>query len=485
MAKSLEQAVPPPGHGVVPDDKIRATQAPVFDRELIVRYAGTGPRYTSYPTAVNFHDGFTHDHYVEVARHTNEDLIPAPLSLYFHIPFCSRVCYYCACNKIITANRTHAGPYLSSLYREIKMQAEFFDRDRPVDQLHWGGGTPTFISNDQMRELMVVIRDHFSLREDDRGEYSIEVDPREVRDATVPLLREIGFNRLSLGVQDFNPDVQQAVNRIQSPEQTAHVMETARREGFHSLNVDLIYGLPKQTTESFLETLELIVSLHPDRLAMYNYAHLPQVFKTQRQINDQDLPPPETKLDILQQSIAYLLEQGYVYIGMDHFARPDDELAVAQSNGTLHRNFQGYSTHADCDTVGMGITSISQIGDCYAQNVRTLEEYDARLGAGRIPVTRGIKLDYDDRLRRDVITRLICHFRFDYERTHKMFDVVFDDYFYNELIALQAMQEDGLLVMDNEGITVTPKGRLLIRNICMVFDKYLGAGQGGRFSRVI
>jgi len=366
------------------------------------------------------------------------------------------------------------------------LKGQLFDRDRVVNQLHWGGGTPTFISHEQMRKLMDVTRENFTLRTDDGGDYSIEVDPREVREDTVPVLRDIGFNRISLGVQDFNPDVQQAVNRVQTQEQTNRVIKAARREGFHSVNVDLIYGLPKQTAASFLDTLKLISELNPDRLAVYNYAHLPHIFKTQHQIDAHDLPEADEKLNILQQAIEFLIKQGYVYIGMDHFARPDDELAIAQKNRTLHRNFQGYSTHAGCDSVGMGITAISQTGDCYAQNVRTLEEYNEYLTHDRLPVTRGIKLDYDDRLRRDVIIRLICHFYLAFSFLSEMYDVEFSDYFYNELIALREMEKDGLLTMDVDGITVLPKGRLLIRNICMVFDKYLQTGKGaGRFSRVI
>ena len=457
-----------------------------FDKALISRYEGTGPRYTSYPTAVNFHDGFTHDHYVDIAARTNEDLIPSPLSLYFHIPFCSKVCYYCACNKIITKNRRHAGPYLANLHREIALKGQLFDRDRCVNQLHWGGGTPTFIHQEQMRELMKITRENFTLRTDDGGDYSIEVDPREVRADTVPVLRDIGFNRISLGVQDFDPVVQKAVNRVQSLEETARVIDSARHEGFHSVNVDLIYGLPRQTTASFHNTLQLISELNPDRLAVYNYAHLPHIFKTQRQIDAQDIPAPDEKLDILQHAIEYLIGRGYVYIGMDHFARPHDELAIAQKDHTLHRNFQGYSTHAGCDCVGMGITAISQTGDCYAQNAHTLEEYGDQLSRNRLPVSRGLVLDYDDRLRRDVIIRLICHFYIAFSFVADMYEVEFSDYFCNELIALQQMENDGLLTMDDAGITVTPKGRLLIRNICMVFDKYLKTNKGaGSFSRMI
>lgn len=458
----------------------------LFDRELINQYARTGPRYTSYPTVVQFHDGFNWEHYVRNARETNEDLIPASLSLYFHLPFCSRVCYYCACNKIITNNRAHSGPYLANLFQEIRMQGELFNKDRQVDQLHWGGGTPTFINHDQMRQLMEVTRQHFTLHDDDSGDYSIEIDPREVQDETVSILRDIGFNRMSIGVQDFEPEVQKAVNRIQTPEQTCNVMEAARKAGFRSINLDLIYGLPKQTIESFHKTLELIVKYQPDRLAVYHYAHLPHLFKTQKQINEEELPGPDEKLEIMQDTIQFLYANGYVYIGMDHFAKPDDELAIAQKNGTLHRNFQGYTTHNNCDLIGMGITSISKVGQCYAQNVRTLDEYEQSISHGRVPVMRGIKLDDDDRLRRDVITRLICHFHINYPDIEEDHFIDFHDYFYNELISLQEMEKHGLIRLENEGITVLPKGRLLIRNICMVFDKYLRSGEGkGTYSKVI
>ncbi len=458
----------------------------LLDRELISRYARSGPRYTSYPTAVQFHDGFNWEHYVHNARETNEDLIPAALSLYIHLPFCSRVCYYCACNKIITRNRNLAAPYLADLHEEIRLQGELFNKDRLVEQLHWGGGTPTFISPAQIRELMQVIRRYFTLREDDGGDYSIEIDPREVDEETVYLLRELGFNRMSIGVQDFDPYVQEAVNRIQTEKQTFQVMQSARKAGFKSVNIDLIYGLPRQTTASFLRTLELIALQQPERLAIYNYAHLPHLFKTQRQIHAEELPGPDEKLEILQETIRHLQAQGYIYIGMDHFARPDDELAVAQRNGTLHRNFQGYTTHANCDLIGMGITAISKVGQCYAQNVRALDDYKQSVQSGRIPIMRGIKLDDDDLLRREVITRLICHFRLRYDEIEEIYHINFQDYFYNELIQLQEMEQSGLLQLENNGITVLLRGRLLIRNICMIFDKYLRSGSvQGNYSNLI
>ncbi|HKJ10136.1 MAG TPA: oxygen-independent coproporphyrinogen III oxidase [Gammaproteobacteria bacterium] len=460
-------------------------QSLVFDRELIRRYDTSGPRYTSYPTAVQFHEGFGEDLYRSLALASNREQPLRPLSLYFHLPFCDTVCFYCACNKIITKNRKRASPYLQRLFHEIELQSALFDDARVVDQLHWGGGTPTFISHDEMRELMRVTGEHFRLRDDDQGEYSIEIDPREVSAETIALLRELGFNRLSIGVQDFDPRVQRAVNRIQSEAQTRLAVDTARRQGFRSVSLDLMYGLPQQTPASFATTLERVLALAPDRLSVFNYAHLPARFKTQRQIEEAELPSARDKLAILKLTVDALTSAGYVYIGMDHFARPDDELAVAQREGTLYRNFQGYSTHADCDLVAMGITAISKVGDSYSQNVRTLDEYYERLDAGRLGVFRGVELNGDDRLRRDVINGLICNFRLDFAAIEAKHDISFRDYFAEERDALLAMEQDGLLAMDDERIQVMPRGRLLIRNICMVFDRYLRAGGGQQFSKVI
>ena len=453
-----------------------------FDQELIQRYDTSGPRYTSYPTAAQFSPAFTVEAYRQQVALSNT--AGRPLSLYFHIPFCDTICFYCACNKVVTKNRAHAQPYLDNVYKEIAMQAALFDRDRPVDQLHWGGGTPTFISHAQMRDLMQVTRDHFNLHSDDSGEYSIEVDPREADADTIALLRELGFNRLSLGVQDFDPRVQKAVNRLQSVEQTAEVLNAARATGFHSVSVDLIYGLPHQSADSFQATLQTVLALSPDRLSVFNYAHLPDLFKTQRQINAAELPTPQSKLAILQDCVETLTAAGYVYIGMDHFAKPDDELARAQANGMLYRNFQGYSTHADCDLIGMGATSIGKVHDCYSQNLRTLDEYAQRIGNDQLPVFRGVTLDADDKLRRDVITQLICHFRLDIARIEQQHDIRFETYFAQAIAQLQGMQTDGLLSLDDRYITVSARGSLLIRNICMAFDKYLAAA-GQRFSKVI
>jgi oxygen-independent coproporphyrinogen III oxidase len=452
-----------------------------FNLDLIQRYNISGPRYTSYPTALELHEGFTEQDYREHITKSNAS--GGPLSLYFHIPFCDTVCFYCACNKIITKNRKHAQPYLDNLCKEIAMQGQLFDNSRSVNQLHWGGGTPTFLNAQQMQRLMATTRQHFNLHEDDQGEYSIEVDPRETDDQTIAVLREMGFNRISLGVQDFDAAVQKAVNRIQSREQTLSVLESARKEGFRSTNIDLIYGLPLQTVDSFATTLDQVLDYLPDRFSVFNYAHLPSRFKTQRQIIDAQLPDAQTKLDILQMVGRKLSDAGYVYIGMDHFARPDDELAVAQREGKLYRNFQGYSTHSDCDLVGMGITSIGLVGDAYIQNVKELEKYAALLEQNRLPVFKGIDLTEDDKIRREVITGLICHFELPFNKVEQKFAIDFNEYFRSELSNLLALQQDGLLQFDQTHIKVLSPGRLLIRNICMVFDKYLSQKQ--QFSKVI
>lgn len=461
-----------------------ADQRTVFDLALIQRYDQSGPRYTSYPTAVEFDPAFDAVRYAEVARATNAS--GRPLSLYFHIPFCDTVCFYCACNKVATKDRTLVQPYLDRVYRELAMQSALFDDDRVVEQLHWGGGTPTFISAQQMRELMAQTRKHFKLAGDEVGEFSIEIDPREAKGDTIALLREIGFNRMSLGVQDFDPRVQKAVNRVQSEDETFAVLEAARSEGFRSISIDLIYGLPHQTAESFLETLDKIIAVGPERLSVFNYAHLPRRFMPQRRIDEAELPPPQVKLEILQATIERLTDAGWLYIGMDHFARPDDELAKAQRDGTLYRNFQGYSTHADCDLIGIGVTSIGKVGATYGQNRRELDEYYADIDAGKLPVFRGIELSRDDEIRRDVITRLICHFRLDFSEVERAWDLDFQQYFGRDLAKLDGMQADGLLEVDGSGIRVLPKGRLLIRNICMAFDAYMEAKQGQvGFSKVI
>ncbi|MEN9429687.1 MAG: oxygen-independent coproporphyrinogen oxidase [Pseudomonadota bacterium] len=454
-----------------------------FDVDLIQRYDLAGPRYTSYPTAVQFHNQFDETEYLQAIHDSNAS--QRPLSLYVHLPFCGTVCYYCACNKIITANRKRASPYLDDLHQEIELQAARFTEKRPVSQLHFGGGTPTFISDDEITSLMNKLRQHFYLLEEDKGDYSIEIDPREVTPAKIVLLRKLGFNRMSFGVQDFDPKVQVAVNRIQSLEQTAAAVDAARASGFHSINIDLIYGLPFQTVESFAITLDKVLALNPDRLSVFNYAHLPHLFKVQKQMDENTLPSAATKLAILQYVIERLQQAGYVYIGMDHFAKPDDELALAQENGTLYRNFQGYSTHAGCDLIGLGITSIGMVDDTYSQNVKTLEEYHECVSTGKLPVYRGVRLTTDDKLRRALITQLICLFKIDISSLEQTWNIDFADYFAEELRQLAVMANDGLITLDKTVIRVLPRGRLLIRNICMVFDSYLRQGQQQRFSKVI
>ncbi len=454
------------------------------DLGLIRRLDRKGPRYTSYPTADRFVEAFDADAYRIWAGKRNIGAVSRPLSLYVHIPFCSSICFYCACNKIVTRDRSKAARYLEYLCREIHMQGELF-RDEPrVEQLHWGGGTPTYLSHAQMRKLMDCLRRNFELVPN--GEYSIEVDPRNVGGDTIALLRELGFNRLSLGVQDFDPDVQTAVNRIQSAEETLRVLSVARREGFRSVNMDLIYGLPKQTVMSFNRTLEKVVEANPDRVAIYNYAHLPTAFKPQRRIREEDLPLPESKLQILGLAIRRLTDAGYVYIGMDHFAKPTDELTVAQQQGRLHRNFQGYSTHADCDLVALGVSAIGKVGPTYSQNHRVLDDYYDALGRGELPIVRGIELSADDLARRTIIQALMCHFELSKEAIEIAYLLDFDSYFRQELEDLERYQDEGLIDVESRWITVTPRGRLLIRNICMVFDWYLRTDrERARYSKLI
>lgn len=459
-------------------------QSLVFDDALIARYDQAGPRYTSYPTAMQFHDNFGFADYHTAAEQCNAS--GRPLSLYFRIPSCDTVCFYCACNKIASKDRTRAQPYLDRVYREIEMQAALFDSGRPVEQLHWGGGTPTFISNDQMRELITVTGRHFSLLDDDSGEYSIEIDPREVDERTIGVLREIGFNRMSLGLQDLDDWVQKAVNRIQSAEQAFGAMRVARPEGFRSISIDLIYGLPLQTADGFVATLDRVLEAEPDRLFIFNYAHLPERFKPQRRINEAKSPTAAQKLAMLRRIGEHLSAAGYAYIGMDHIARPDDELAVAQRNGQLYRNFQGYSTHAHCDLTAMGITTFGMVGNTYTQNERSLDGYYARIDAGELAVGRGVELSNDDELRRDVIARLICNVVLDTNDIAAAWSIQFDTYFADEFGRLADMQVDGLLTIEDNVVQVLAPGRLLICNIYMVFDRYLRHDrQGTRYSKVI
>ncbi|MBI1731996.1 MAG: oxygen-independent coproporphyrinogen III oxidase, partial [Gammaproteobacteria bacterium] len=458
-----------------------------FDGDLLRRYDVTGPRYTSYPTAPHFNAEFDADAYRLHVWESNGDPIPAPLSIYVHIPFCATVCFYCACTKVVTANRRRATPYLRDLFLEIEMQAGLFDTDRVVEQLHLGGGTPTFFDDDQLRRLMERIRGHFRLVPDAEGEFGIELDPRTLGSDTMRVLRQLGFNRVSLGVQDLDEDVQRAVNRIQPEEMTLAAVEASREEGFHSISMDLIYGLPRQTPESFGRSLESVIAMGPDRLSVFNYAHLPGRFKSQRQIAESELPDAGAKLRMLEETIARLIAAGYEYIGMDHFALPEDPLCVARRNGTLQRNFQGYSTRDHCDLIGIGMSSIGRVGDCYAQNARTLTRYAELLEHGQLPVERGIALSADDRLRRRVIMTLMCYFSLRPSEIEREWDVTFWEYFAPERRRLETFAADGLVRVEDDLIEVLPRGRLLIRNICMAFDRRLAESAGGEagFSRVV
>ncbi|PXX58596.1 oxygen-independent coproporphyrinogen-3 oxidase [Pseudomonas sp. LAMO17WK12:I10] len=454
-----------------------------WDTDLIRRYDLAGPRYTSYPTAVQFHSQVGTFDLLHALRESRKAL--RPLSLYVHVPFCANICYYCACNKVITKDRGRALPYLQRLEQEIQLIACHLDPGQKVEQLHFGGGTPTFLSHDELRQLMSHLRQHFNLLDDDSGDYGIEIDPREADWSTMGLLRELGFNRVSIGLQDLDPAVQRAVNRLQSLEETRAVIEAARTLQFRSINIDLIYGLPKQTPDNFARTVEEVINLQPDRLSVFNYAHLPERFMPQRRINSHELPEPAEKLQMLQRSIEQLTAAGYRYIGMDHFALPDDELAIAQEESTLQRNFQGYTTHGHCDLIGLGVSAISQIGDLYCQNSSDLTQYQNLLGGAQLATSRGLVCNQDDRVRRAVIQQLICNFSLDFEAIEQQFNIDFRGYFDDLWPQLQAIAEDGLITLSNEGIEVLPAGRLLVRSVCMVFDTYLEQQNRQRFSRVI
>ena len=456
----------------------------IFDSKLIRRFDVNGPRYTSYPTADRFVEAFDEASYRAWLAKRTIGGISRPLSLYVHIPFCSTICYYCACNKVITKDHSRSSKYIDYLAREIALQAEALDGRHDVIQLHFGGGTPTFLSDAEMRRLFEHIRSHFSLLPN--GEYSIEVDPRKVSRAKVEMLAEVGFNRMSVGIQDFDPAVQLAVNRVQTLDETRLVIDTARQKGFKSISVDLIYGLPKQNPISFNRTLEQIIELSPDRLSLYNYAHLPSHFKPQRRINEAELPSPDIKLQLMQLAIRRLTEAGYAFIGMDHFAKPDDELASAQRKGRLHRNFQGYSTHADADLMAFGVSAISKVGPCYSQNSKTVEDYYDALDRNELPVMRGIELTPDDLLRRSIIQALMCHFELSIESIEIAHLIDFKSYFAAELAELKEMEAAGLIEVTPQWISIQPRGRLLVRAVAMVFDRYLRLDrERTRYSKVI
>ncbi|WP_293931030.1 oxygen-independent coproporphyrinogen III oxidase [Iodobacter sp.] len=464
-------------------DNATVLQSLDFDRDLISQHSGKGPRYTSYPTADRF-VAMDAQRYEESVRQQQPGTVIKPLSLYFHLPFCNTICYYCACNKVITKDQGKADQYLDYLLKEVQMQAALLTNRGRVSQLHFGGGTPTFLSDVQLTRLMEGIRSHFDLKAD--GEFSIEIDPRKVNATTVALLGKIGFNRMSVGIQDFNLAVQQAVNRVQSEEETRAVIDAARANGFKSVSIDLIYGLPHQSQITMYQTIERVLTLLPDRIALYSYAHLPERFKPQRRIDAGQLPTAEGKLDILQSSVKQLLAAGYVYIGMDHFALPNDALAIAQRRGALHRNFQGYSTHADCDLMAFGVSAIGKVGRCYSQNVKDLTTYYAALDQNRLPVERGLSVTHDDLLRAAVIQSLMCQFELSFQPLELSYFIDFKSYFAEELMLLLPYQEDGLIAVLDDSIVVSPRGRFLIRSIAMIFDRYLRhAAPAGRYSKLI
>jgi oxygen-independent coproporphyrinogen-3 oxidase len=448
------------------------------DEGTLNRFDIPGPRYTSYPTADRFVEAFDRNAFAEALRARATGVANSALSLYVHLPFCNTVCYYCGCNKVITKDRSKSAEYVDYIAREADLVLEHLTGSRTIEQLHFGGGTPTFLSNDELEQLMEVLTKRFPLEE--RGEFSIEVDPRTTPPDKVETLGRLGFNRMSVGVQDFNPDVQKAVNRLQSFEMTQATVDAARKNGFKSINLDLIYGLPKQNRETFAETLDKVMVLSPERIALYHYAHLPDRFKPQRRINSEDVPSPAEKMKIMLDAIKRLTAAGYQYIGMDHFAKASDDLAKAQRQGRLHRNFQGYSTRPDCDLIGLGVSSISKIGPTYSQNVRTLEEYYDMLKQGMLPTVRGIVLDRDDILRRAVIMALMCHFEVSKEAIETTYMIKFDEYFKTELAALKQFEDEGLAENTPEWVSVSPKGKLLVRALAMQFDRYLRSDERQR-----
>ena len=456
----------------------------VVDAEVLRRFNRPGPRYTSYPTADRFVEAFDSAAYRRALEARRTGARSRGLSLYVHLPFCSTICYYCACNKVITKDRGRSAKYVRYVGRELELVGELLGSDERVGQLHWGGGTPTFLPHNDLRALMGMIRSRVPLVDD--GEYSIEVDPRGTSPDTIALLAELGFNRLSVGVQDLDEDVQRAVNRRQSFEETASVIDAARAHGFKSVNLDLIYGLPRQDPARMGETLAKVLRLAPDRIALYNYAHLPGTFKPQRRIAESELPSAAARIDLAMLAMQTLTAAGYRYIGMDHFALPDDELAQAQRLGHLHRNFQGYSTRAACDLVGLGISAIGAIGPAYSQNVKTLEEYYDRLDRRELPVMRGIELSADDLVRRAVIQALMCQFELSIESIEIAYLVDFKRYFSVELADLRELESLGLVEIGDEWITVTPRGRLVVRGIAMVFDRYLRLAETrARYSKLV
>jgi len=457
---------------------------PGVTTETLKKYDVSGPRYTSYPTADRFVEAFTQDAYKLALEQRHAVGSSLPLSIYVHIPFCESLCFFCACNKIVTKHHERSVEYLRYLSREIDLHIEHLGAAQTISQLHLGGGSPTFFSDDELSELMSMLKRNFVFAEG--GEYSIEIDPRTVDEQRLKHLAELGFNRLSFGVQDFDPEVQKAVHRIQPAKQVFSLVEAARRLKFESVNVDLIYGLPMQTPESFTKTLAQVVELRPNRIALYGYAHLPERFKPQRRISEYELPAAQDKITMLSSALTTFMNAGYVYVGMDHFALPDDDLAIAKRQGRLHRNFQGYSTQPDCDLISLGVSAIGRVGATYSQNAKTIEEYFDYLNQGRFPVVRGLALSRDDLVRRAVIMAIMCQGALQYESIELAYVLDFKTYFATELEALRTLESTGMVVLDDSGLQVTDTGWFFVRAVAMLFDKYLQTDRNRvRFSKIL
>jgi oxygen-independent coproporphyrinogen-3 oxidase len=457
---------------------------PGVSTETLKKYDVSGPRYTSYPTADRFVEAFTQDAYMLALEQRRAIAATQPLSIYVHIPFCESLCFFCACNKIVTKHHERSAEYLRYLNREIDLHIEHLGAGQTISQLHLGGGSPTFFSDEELAELMSMLKRSFVFAPG--GEYSIEVDPRTVNEQRLKHLADLGFNRLSFGVQDFDPEVQKAVHRIQPAEQVFALVEAARRYQFESVNVDLIYGLPMQTPESFKRTLAQVVELRPNRIALYGYAHLPERFKPQRRISEYELPAAADKITMLGSALKAFIDAGYVYVGMDHFALPDDDLAIAKRQGRLHRNFQGYSTQPDCDLISLGVSAIGRVGATYSQNAKTIEEYYDHLNHGRFPVVRGLALSRDDIVRRAVIMAIMCQGALEYEAIELAYMLDFKSYFADEMAALKALEKTDMLVLEEDGLQVTDTGWFFVRAVAMVFDKHLQTDRNrARFSKIL
>jgi oxygen-independent coproporphyrinogen-3 oxidase len=463
-----------PSRIVAQEDDVTSSMAVSFDSDLMTRYGQSGPRYTSYPTAMQFNQRIESREYHLAAACSDGAVAKDPLAIYLHVPFCLSPCFYCGCNKIVTRRLDQADTYVRHLLDEIALRGLHFDRGRVVEQMHFGGGTPTFLPKKKLIEIIDRLDRMFQLTSAVDRDYSIEIDPRNIDDFGLRLLAGLGFNRISLGVQDFDDAVQRAVNRVQPLETVARVYDAARAIGFQSINFDLIYGLPLQTAAGFATTLDHVIQMRPDRLAVYGYAHMPHLFKAQRQLRSEELPDPATRLSLLQLSIDKLTAAGYVYIGMDHFALPTDSLARAKLDGTLHRSFQGYTTHANRDLVSLGVSAIGQVGRLYVQNHKTLGEYQAAIANGELPSQRGVSMNADDLIRKEVIHQIMCNGIVDIVQVEARCGIRFDEYFADELERLRTLEADGLVVVTGASILLTPTGRLLMRTVAMTFDAYLG-----------